>query len=474
MRLNLWAAVWLALFVGAAAAAPVPAGPHATATELRALAGAKVQPVTRLTFDDVTDKQTVLALDLAPDYFAAEYPGQKAPTQTVHDFKLRRQFIVQLDKRRFINISHYANISSRTREFQRRIEWRGMLKGFNAEEKSLYTTFVNQSELGLTLPSVALERVERSDARDGTVALKYDGDEVARIRFSDTRLPESAQKSFARFLRHGIMLHPTIVETVLTDGRIPQVLTIQRTNRGGQAKTRTLTLKSVELRETDYPISADYVNEPLPVGANPTIDELLPLMLAAIKGKHASGPPNLNSYVKALEAARREDKPLLADLINHEATYQHGMHLLDCKDAKQGCSTIFREVMERGRKEPRLEAYNVALIRQGFGRPDAADRLRSIDRSGLAKDYVLDFLTATAIHDPSALDFYARAIRGNPYAPAFYVSCGDFYRKDMRSSILAWFFFDLARNLPEADKSGFSRPIDKLEEQFTKDYPQLF
>jgi hypothetical protein len=261
---------------------------------------------------------------------------------------------------------------------------------------------------------------------------------------------------------------------VLTDGRVPQVLTLLRTRRDGETKMRTLTLKSVEMREADYPIAADYVNEPLPEGANASLSELLPLMLAAIKGKHAGGPPSLQSYVKALEAARRADKPLLSDLINHEATYQHGMHLLECEDAKQGCLTIFRETMKWAFNEPRLQAFNTALIRQGFGRPDAAASLRSIDRTGLPNAYVLDFLTAKAIHDPSAMDFYVRAIRGNPYASAFYLGFGDFFRTDMRASTPAWFFFDLGRNLPGADKSGFSRPIDKLEEQFVKDYPQLF
>jgi Flp pilus assembly protein TadD len=110
--------------------------------------------------------------------------------------------------------------------------------------------------------------------------------------------------------------------------------------------------------------------------------------------------------------------------------------------------------------------------------PEQAIALRrGIDRTGLPNDYVLDIFLANTLSAngqvSEALPHFASAIRGNPYAAAFYDDLGDAMRSQFEF-FLAWVCYDLARALPGSEYAQTLQNVGEREEMLRTEYPQFF
>lgn len=452
--------------VSFADAAPVAAGPHVSAAEIHAFHSGTTT-VRRLTFADARHgkAQTELKIDLAPDYIRMTEPER----DIIFDFKTRRLLTLSAGERAFVNLSLFADLAFRAYEFQNRLTLGKVLSGAGIPSGSSPMTLpMIQAQLGLTIPGIAPTPIETTTDGDGTIHFRSEGKETARVRFSDKRLSAEEQKAFARFVRRGLILHPRIGDAVAGDGRLPAELWFLE-HEGFEAKPRTLSLVSEATAQLAYPLPADFVPRSTPFGRpHESLNDLFPLMQSAVAGRAGTGPRSVESYRSAIEAAHRRREHLQAAMLIMEAWLQFGRKTMLCP-ANPICA-IFREVNE----DPQVKTLMKGLSYSGPDAPKGLPFLRSIDRKGLSNAYLLDVWIANdSGNSPEAAKLFASGIRGNPYVAPFYKDFGDYWYRNYATPF-AWFFYDFARNLPDANKVEMLAPLDKSEAKLASDFPQFF
>lgn len=454
--------------ISLAHAAPVIAGPHASAAQIRAARGAGATPVRRLIFVDRREGKapSEVKLDLAGDYIRIT----DAARDVVLDFKLRRQLTLSAGQRSFVNASMFADLAFRVYEFQNRRMLGNVMSGAGvSSDKSPMTLPVIQAQLGLTVPGVAATPVETATDGDGTIHFRFDGKEAARVRFSDKRLSADEQKAFARFIRRGVILHPGIGDALAADGRVPAELWFLE-YEGFDAKPRTLALTSDATARLDYPLSADFMPTSIPFGApHEGLKDLFPLMQSAVAGRAGNGPRTVESYRAAIEAAHQKKEHLQVVMLYMESLLQHGQKTKVMCPGDPICAMV-----SEANQDSQVMILMKGLSYGGRDAPKGLPLLRSIDRKGLSNAYLLDVWMANdSGNSPEAAQLFSNGIRGNPYVAPFYKDFGDYWYRSYATPY-AWFFYDFARNLPDANKVEMLAPLDKIETKLAADFPQFF
>jgi len=449
-------------------AAPVVAGPHSSAIEIRAARGAGTGPVGRLIFADTRDGKVPIELkiDLAPDYIRITDPER----DIILDFRLRRLVTLSAGERAFVNTSLFADVAFRAYEFQNRLALGKVLSGAGiTADKSPMTVAMIQAQLGLTIPGVAPTPIETTTDGDGTIHFRSEGKETARVRFSDKRLSAEQQKAFARFVRRGLILHPRIGDAMAGDGRLPVELWFLEYEGGFETKPRKLSLASDATAQLNYPLPANFTPQSIHFSRpHEGLNDLFPVMQAAVAGRAGTGPRTVESYRSAIEAAHQRKEHLQAAMLIMEASLQFGRKTMACPD--DPVCTIFREA----NKDPQVQTLMKGLSYSGRDAPKGLPYLRSIDRKGLSNPYLLDIWIANdSGNSPEAAQLFASGIRGNPYVAPFYKDFGDYWYGNYGTPY-AWFFYDFARNLPNASQVEMLDPLDKLEARLVSDFPLFF
>jgi hypothetical protein len=363
----------------------------------------------------------------------------------------------------------FAELAFRAYEFQNRMMLGRVLSQAGVPGKGAVMSVPEiQGQLGLTLPGVAPTAIETTAAGDGTVTFRSEGKETARVRYTDKRFSPDEQKAFARFVRRGLILHPAIGDAIANDGRVPAELWYLQ-YKGFDRNERTLTLTSDTTAVLDYPLPAAFAPKSIDFDApHEGLKDLFPLMQSAVAGRAGNGPPTVESYRRAIEAAHNEKKHVQVAMLIMEANLQFGGTPMACPG--DPVCPMAAEANQDGQVQTLLKGLS-------YARKDAAKGvpiLRGIERKGLSNAYLLDVWIANDSGNAAeAAELFANGIRGNPYVAPFYKDFGDYWYRDYATPY-AWFFYDFARNLPGAGKVEMLAPLDQSEAKLATDFPQFF
>ena len=502
----------------ALARAAMPVGPHSTAAEI--LARRDRAPAREVRLDAATrtrvggdaeggggSRSNAFQLGLGPDY----YRVSDGDLLTVHDFRLRRIFAIDLARRGFTNHALYATVGRRALALSNR----RVLHEAGAAGRLLQVhaapvvadPFWREADLGAVDarapgPVPAME----TDA-DGVLRVLYDGEDVASLQFAETPVDAATAGMLARYLRYAHRLHPAVVDLIEAGDRLPAEIRYRHFD-GKEAAETVLTLAPAEDVEADFPLTEDL--EPLAAFgmADAFSRDAAAVTVPAVRGEAEARPPRRQDFVDRMNRQLKGNALLDATLTGFELLLYRPDWVATCGGAEareagaEGESEdggdggeaeicgLLRAVSDAVRQDATARRQFAALSpalnrkRSGIEHAEAAERLRRFPKDDLDSKYLLEFFLANergalalshadrvrkSVLEGQALEGYLTALRANPYAAGFYKSLGDFfyYRLEMPA---AWTYWDLGRALPnratEDDLSSVARIEAKLRESF--------
>lgn len=477
---TLFLALALALLPASGRAAEI-AGPQLDAAGLRAARQAKPEAQLRLVFDFHDGKATPVPLIvlIGSDYVDIS-EGER---ETLYDFRLRRRLSLDRTARVFANFSLYGDVAFRQFELGKRVTLAAMFGGESSGEPLPLglQPFWLESDLGVASGAKHEPVIERDTLADGAMRFRLDGEEVALFAPASEAVPAELRRSFARFLRLHLPIHPDILAAIALDGRLPQRLVLVRA-AAGERRPIGLVLRAATLPKGDYPLPADFAPRPLAGQASDaealSLRGLLPIMLDTAAGRHGAPRP-LADYRRAVDQALGRGQTFAATLVLAEAALQYGAAAGECAP---GLGWIFpcRDAEELGRKlaaDPRAALFYRAQTAEPKDPAAAAALWADLKHDDVANGYVIDAFLADRLsasgHREDAMGAFSRALHGNPYLAGVYKELGDHFLRASRTE-LAWICYDFGRVLPGRSTSDPLAAVDALEDDLAAAFPQFF
>lgn len=479
------------------AAEPVRLALHSTPSEIRNARNAEPGREWLIRFEVTKsrpgsasgEKPTELEVGLGPEYLRLGQDGNIV----IYDFTLRRIIRVDPGKRRFFHHSLYAHVLFRARETVSRLNLRKIvLKAVGKRPKIdaiMSDRFWIETEFGIETGKGPGPELAVRGGGTSALSFSYKGETIVRVRFSDQAVPKNSRRMWAHFLRFGVSLHPRIVSRILEQGFVPDRLEYRVPSPKGAVRTQ-LRLRGAAWREIDYPLPPDYTlafGEFVPR----TLRGMLPIMIAAVTGKFADGPPTANGFArkikKYLNGNDVSDSALLA--LEARLTFPRlcaadsGRYRDFCETVSAGLksankSLLFRNVgraLEYEKKNRFDKAYSL-LARTPLDGVDAGYIVHRLIANDLATLIGGTNLTSEPKFSRQRAEVEKRfsiALQGNPYFRNLYRDIGNYYQGIFRTD-LAWIVFDLGRVLPAPAKFDLLRPIGRMEQMLLRRHPEHF
>ncbi|HXZ02200.1 MAG TPA: hypothetical protein VEI03_19560 [Stellaceae bacterium] len=474
-------ALALSLPPAAAMAADI-AGPQLDAAGLRAARRAAPESQLRLVFDlrrgDAAPVPVVVLLGV--DYVDVVERGR----ETLYDFRLRRRLNLDRDAQLFANFSLYGDVAFRRFELGKRTVLAGMFgEASHGEPPPLaLRPFWLESDVGLKSGADPPPAVGEEKTAEGGWRFRVGGETVALFSPASQAVPAELRRSFARFLRLRLPLHPDILAALALDGRLPRRLVLVSVE-DGERRPMGLVLKTAGRLQGDYPLPAAFAPRPLAGQSSDaealSLSGLLPVMLQAVAGRSGDGPRPLEDYRSAAEEALERKEGFAAMLLLAEAALQYGVAAGDCLTGL-GWGAACHDAEELGHRfaeDPRAALFYKAQTAEPKDPAAAAAMWESLKRNDVANGYVVDAFLADRLsasgHREDAMGAFSRALAGDPYLAGVYKELGDHFLRASRTD-LAWTCYDLGRALPGRNADDSLAGVDALEEELASAFPEFF
>ena len=459
------------------------AGPQVSAEQLRAARHAAPGPQLRLVFDfhQGNSAPAPLSVLLGTDYIDIAEGGR----ETLYDFRLRRRLNLDRTTRSFANFSLYGDVAFRRFELGKRQDLAEMFGGGSAEDPLplALQPFWVESDVGLAGGAKNPPAIRQDTLPDGAVRFRLGEEEVALFAPAALALPAELRRSFGRFLRYRLPLHPDILRAIETDGRIPQRLVLVGVDNGERRPTGLVLRSATRFSGGDYPLPADFAGRPLAGQASDgeamSLRGLLPVMLDAAEERRGKPRP-LGDYQRAIDQALNRGRGFAAALLLAEAALQYGIAAADCSQGA-GWGAPCHGAEELGRRlagDPRAALFYRAQTAEPKDDPAAAAKLwEDLKHDDMPNGYVVDAFLADRLsaagHRDAAMGAFARALDGNPYLAGVYKELGDHFLRASRTD-LAWLCYDLGRALPGRSAGDPLAQVDALEAEMASSYRDFF
>jgi hypothetical protein len=436
-----------------------------TVRHARGAAGAG-RPAAREAESRLTRETRRTVVDLAKDSFAVTNEGE---TTMAYHFPSRRMVVLDLREKTYADLSLYGTVASRVNELVRRRAMAEQLAAAKLPEddprRDLTDPFIAETLFSRRMPQDA----GRLDAPGAEVIHRgkeweFDrgGRRFARFLPSDHPVPPEYRRSWSRFLVHQCSIHPTIQESIVQAGAIPDILEFSYFD-AMESCTVTYRLESVG-EGPGCPAG-------VPPGFTPKLvpgDRLGPILAKL-------DPKDDGEALRTKAAAGRFIDEALArgDALDAYLGWNEFAALVvdDAESRAAKAAWLARILATKDRR--------VSSLRSHRGQPNEAEAtlktIDAIDRHGLRKGYQLDvwrgFLLVGLGRIPEANDSFLRALEANPYLLNCYRQLGDDHLK-VFESVEAWRCYDAIRRVDP--DSPMLAEVKALEARLEKDFPEDF
>lgn len=399
---------------------------------------------------------------LAESYFLV---AQDKST-VLYDLRAKRILQRQAPEQAWKSTSLYSDLGFRLAEYQNRVFLGRALAagGIKAPDMlAMGEPFELQTLFGLVLPDPQHAppiSIKPELEKDGSWIFKQGGAEAAYFKPSQTEMPSLLREMALRWLAYRTRLHPEIRRQIAAQSQVPEMLRTHWANTGTMGTT-TLVLQSVSLLDGNAHEPKDAQH----VGVNAE-GELLALVHASQDANRRALCPSLESASKFADQSVAAKCPLDGLLGLFEVMFQSGDKVVD--EVKR-----LRPQIE---KDPQCKRFFAAINQQN---KEACKRsvelLRSFDRKGLTKDYILDIHLADALstlgQGEEAKQLFMGILKRNPFLAGVWNDLGQQYQSEYDMG-KAWLCWDLARRI--APQHPMLAGVTRNELRMEHDFPDFF
>jgi len=381
----------------------------------------------------------------------------------VYDFERNRVLNVRRAERTYSDWSLFAYVAFNDLELSSRL---GLGPEGTGEPPRGTSVLELETLFGMRSTKIRPGRREvlADSSRDSEVRVSTNGRIAVSATTSAHALPPAHAAMFERFLLYRAHLHPDARRAVVGLGKVPQVLFTRFQDHNDETAV-LLRLKLVTSTEESNPATGcSRVDIPEP--------DLAPLEAGLRQSRSRCADTTRTRWA---EASRRFEVTALAGGRYLDASLA-GLERSMCDCRRPSSQAWPADVRARAQVDTAVKAY-VSASRWSSGNGEEGFRkLQAIDRSGLEKGYVLDFISAKARYSMGDLGGGARlALQGltqNPCAVEAWMDLSAAYLKGYQT-VLAWICLDRARALAPPDCPLLAEGL-KLEQSLRERHPEFF
>jgi|GEM_PF-3324259 len=398
----------------------------------------------------------VLTVTLGPNRLSVEDES----SDTLFDFKSRQMDFLDSAKKTYEESSLFALIGSREEEMGNRLDQRKMLAaaGQNLPE---YDVFQLETLFGISDSTDKSETAIFKKIDPNTWEFSSPGGElVSRCEFDQTKVTKEMKTPWRHFLVYGCQLHPSVSAFILKDGRFLKRLWYQSRNIGTAKQVCLRFVKSEEVSNPDEGWKNTFK-------LAPNCDA--GLWAGVLKARAAQVPEALETQKTEqdfMDRAVKQGEFFDAYLAGLENYLQTGVEMTEAQKSLS----------------PKLETdKRFILFQQGLSNSTQAEAqksvgvLKSIDRTGLSKGYLIDVMLGDAYaasgNRKDAVQSFLTALGKNPLLAGGWKDLGSVYYDDY-DALSAWLCWDTARGL--YPNHPLLQNITDMEASMVKQYPDFF
>lgn len=394
---------------------------------------------------------TLITIGLGENYLTVTDDGRK----TIYDFSKRRIYHLNHSQMIYEDRSLFFEAAARKNGLDDRLA-RDETAGKTGNSMGLFDLFELETFYSLESGKKSQKVPEKSV--NGVLKYTAGGETIVETAFSKTRLTDSQQKIWAKYLLYECHIHPVIRRGLSNRPYLPQLLSYHYqdlTQR--QVRMKLMEVKKTAVRSNEIP--PDYG---LSVDLN---DELSGIMHEVAAGQSKIPRLGKEDFRTATRNAYERRNYLEALLALLEYYFQDGEQLPDEMVKLEG----------RTRSDPRMKLFMENLGVPGETAEKFIQSLDAIDRNQLTRSLYIDYMKARALFRlkeyDQAIKVFLEVLRVNPYMAGAYRDLGFVFIETRREAI-AWKCWDLARQL--APEHFFLDAVFGYEAKLLEEYAEYF
>jgi len=378
----------------------------------------------------------------------------------IYDFDARKLYVLDPVKKAYQETSLFAEIGGRAEELNNRLYIR---KALAAGGQSLVSFDVFQLEtlFGIHDPDqkndIAARKKTGSDTWD---FIAPGGELVTRCQMDSAQALKGLKTAWNRFLIYGCQFHPTVFSFIANDGRLVKNLWYQTRNMDAAKQVSLTLVKTEEVQGPDDSWKKTYQLAP---------DCAADLWKVIEKARSVQAPEALNSQKTTqdfMEKAVKQGRIFDAYLACLECYLQTGLDMTAAQ--KPLLSKLDTD-------------KNFSLFQKGLNNQTQDDAkksvlaLKSIDRKGLSRDYLIDIMLGDAYgasgDREAGVQSFLKALGKNPLLAGGWKDLGDSYYNSFDCPS-AWLCWDTARGFyPD---HPLLQSVTDMETSIVKQFPDYF
>jgi hypothetical protein len=398
------------------------------------------------------DKNYALTVTLSGDTLQIDKPD----TQTRFDFKKARIDELNEGKKSYDERSLYTVVGFNVAEFANRMVLGRALAAGKIKDNPMAPA-LTENLMSLSDPANAV--VIDSSSKGDQTSYSWNGQPLMTVSQKTRELPPGVFSQYLRFLRYSTGGHPQILAAIERGNRVPERLTVVRSNL--RVETRTLTLRSIDERP-DSPFSLDGYTRDTPEGEPFT----------TLKRLTASSAADLEARAGVL---RHERDAAVADGHIFDAMLANFAVGLSTGDQSEVTAWVAAH-----HDQINADADAQSLIRNL--QPKDADSARvavevleKLKQSAGSHSYVINIFEGNirfGLHQVAgAIDLFLAALAADPTVTGAWVDLGGMYYSGFRTDA-AWACWDAARALRPTHY--MLKIVDERERRLRTDHPEFF
>lgn len=401
-----------------------------------------------------------LTATLGEDYLAVE----QGDSQIIYDFEKREMMIQSAEENLCSTTALYSWPNFLDMELQNRIAIRQILYGGGAEGINSLEPFSEEADLGITTGGISKYAVKDIQEAQGT-KYYFEDHQVAYVSLREDSIPKDYRQSFEKLLLYSMPMHPLIRRQALKSSKWIAVYEKIPIDVVGSHEKTTYILKGIETTQEAVLLH----RQGCPANANQSTDSHAARLNKIISGVENTSLP--------LEQDWNEGKQIVDDLVENEDYFEAYLGLFE-QHLKYGhnIESKMQQVFPVIGHDPR-----VVLLIQGMDSSSkekvaqSIDKLKSIDRTGLSRGYMIDiFLANTLFADGQAgeaIDLFIKVLEHDPLFVGAYNDLALIFNSQY-DSVSAWQCWDIARKI--VPDHPMLKGVTEHERYLVREYPEFF
>jgi len=381
--------------------------------------------------------------------------------RTCYNFQREKIYFLNLSENTYDETSLYAEIDYRQAELLDRVKLRAFLNKKNIENQ-VGSIFQLESFFGIRIKKAAPPDLKQKN-KSHEIDFFMNKEKVSAVNFSEESI-SGFENMFKKFLLYETQIHPSIIQKIIAEGKIPKDLSFHFFNKGKEYQA-SYTLKGIKRKANLLEL-----NQGQFLFAYQTKDALITALnkVYAFVNNNTIQFKNREECIQKFNSAFKKKNYTNAFLILMEQNLSNNAQF----------PQQFKQIESNGEKEKNFREF-IAALAPAKDQTALKENIHTLEqlkkKKKITKSYLLDAFLANLYKQinerETALQLFSNVVNHNPYITSLYSDLGNLFI-EQHSMRLAWKCYEIALKI--APGHPVSKKIMERKKFLKSNFPEFF